>query len=286
MVGSGPHSREPRAWFRAAGMLFGGSVIIRFTARHANHTHARGGPGGGGGPGGRSLDPQMPPAPPAPAAPRRAAPRAGLGGGRGAGAGRTVPTPETAAARRLRGARRARSTLGARGGEGAVHARAALICGRERSSSPRVSERTIRYLFLYMLPLQGYQALNCTPRGDGTALWACTRSGDREHTRIPAAELIVGLVSAESKVAHESDAVYLYVRSVAAARGNHGAGGRGARRTNRMYSRSDGTLYTSTPLGNLSLASAVESSGSTCTHTGCVVVCIWATPRCKWECIL
>ena len=96
-------------------------------------------------------------------------------------------------------------------------------------------------------------------------------------TRIPAAELIVGLVSAESKVAHESDAVYLYVRSVAAARGNHGAGGRGARRTNRMYSRSDGTLYTSTPFGNLSLASAVESSGSTCTHTGCVVVCIWAT---------
>ena len=47
-------------------------------------------------------------------------------------------------------------------------------------------------------------------------------------------------------------------------------GGRGARRTNRMYSRSDGTLYTSTPLGNLSLASTVESSGSTCTQTRCV----------------
>ena len=79
------------------------------------------------------------------------------------------------------------------------------------------------------------------------------------------------------KRTHESGAVSIHIRSAAAARGNHGAGGRGARRTNRMYSRSDGTLYTSTPLGNLSLASAVESSGSTCTHTGCVVVCIWAT---------
>ena len=56
-------------------------------------------------------------------------------------------------------------------------------------------------------------------------------------------------------------------RPAVAARGNHGAGGRGARRTNRMYSRSDGTLYTSTPFGNLSLASVVESSGCTCTHT-------------------
>eukprot|EP00964_Phaeocystis_antarctica_P058639 scaffold34796_cov63-Phaeocystis_antarctica.AAC.7 len=41
MVGSGPHSREPRAWFRAAGMLFGEPVITRFTARDGNHTHAR-----------------------------------------------------------------------------------------------------------------------------------------------------------------------------------------------------------------------------------------------------
>ena len=39
------------------------------------------------------------------------------------------------------------------------------------------------------------------------------------------------------------------------------------RRTNRMYSRSDGTLRTSTPLGNFSLASAVERAGSTYRHT-------------------